>query len=137
MKESAQAANIEDFLDQLPQGYMTDINQKGVNLSGGQKQRIAIARALAKKAPILIFDDATSAVDMATEKGIRNSLNEQSGDKTILIIAQRISSVMDADKIIILDDGEISGMGTHGELLKENPLYQEIYYSQIDKEAVS
>ena len=137
MKESARAANIDGFLDQLPHGYMTDINQKGVNLSGGQKQRIAIARALAKKAPILIFDDATSAVDMATEKGIRNSLKEQSAEKTTLIIAQRISSVMDADKIIILDDGEISGMGTHGELLKENPLYQEIYYSQIDKEAVS
>lgn len=136
MKESAQAANIDSFLDQLPQGYMTNINQKGVNLSGGQKQRIAIARALAKKAPILIFDDATSAVDLATEKGIRNSLKKQSIDKTTLIIAQRISSVMDADKIIVLDDGQISGIGTHEKLLEENLLYQEIYYSQIDEEAL-
>jgi ATP-binding cassette subfamily B protein len=137
MKDSAKAANIDGFLDQLPQGYETDINQKGVNLSGGQKQRIAIARALAKEAPILIFDDATSAVDSATEKGIRNSLRERGSGKTVLIIAQRISSVMDADKIIVLDDGEISGMGTHEELLVKNSLYQEIYYSQIDKEAVS
>ncbi|QEN06574.1 ABC transporter ATP-binding protein [Oceanispirochaeta crateris] len=137
MKDSAKDANIDGFLDQLPHGYETDINQKGVNLSGGQKQRIAIARALAKEAPILVFDDATSAVDTATEKGIRNSLRERGSGKTVLIIAQRISSVMDADKIIVLDDGEISGMGTHEELLVKNSLYQEIYYSQIDKEAVS
>jgi len=137
MKESARSANINSFLDGLPNGYMTDINQKGVNLSGGQKQRIAIARALAKKAPIIIFDDATSAVDMATEKQIRNSLKENSSERTTLIIAQRISSVMEADKIIILDDGKISGIGTHNELLKDNPIYQEIYYSQIDNKAVS
>ncbi len=137
MKESARSANINSFLDGLPNGYMTDINQKGVNLSGGQKQRIAIARALAKKAPIIIFDDATSAVDMATEKQIRNSLKKNSSERTTLIIAQRISSVMEADKIIILDDGKISGIGTHNELLKDNPIYQEIYYSQIDNEAVS
>jgi len=137
MKDSARSANISSFLDGLPNGYMTDINQKGVNLSGGQKQRIAIARALAKKAPIIIFDDATSAVDMATEKQIRNSLKKNSSERTTLIIAQRISSVMEADKIIILDDGKISGIGTHNELLKDNPIYQEIYYSQIDNEAVS
>lgn len=137
MKDSARSANISSFLEGLPNGYMTDINQKGVNLSGGQKQRIAIARALAKKAPIIIFDDATSAVDMATEKQIRNSLKENSSERTTLIIAQRISSVMEADKIIILDDGKISGIGTHNELLKDNPIYQEIYYSQIDNEAVS
>jgi ATP-binding cassette subfamily B protein len=137
MKESAHSANIDSFLDQLPDGYLTDLNQKGVNLSGGQKQRIAIARALAKKAPVIIFDDATSAVDMATEKQIRNSLKERNSGQTTLIIAQRISSVMDADKIIILDDGKISGIGTHDGLLKENPIYQEIYHSQIDQEAVA
>jgi len=137
MKDSARSANISSFLEGLPNGYMTDINQKGVNLSGGQKQRIAIARALAKKAPIIIFDDATSAVDMATEKQIRNSLKKNSSERTTLIIAQRISSVMEADKIIILDDGKISGIGTHNELLKDNPIYQEIYYSQIDNKAVS
>lgn len=136
MKESAKSANINDFLNHLPDGYMTNINQKGVNLSGGQKQRIAIARALAKQAPIIIFDDATSAVDMATEKQIRNSLKQNNSSNTTIIIAQRISSVMDADKIIILEDGKISGIGTHSELLKGNPIYQEIYYSQIDNEAV-
>jgi ATP-binding cassette subfamily B multidrug efflux pump len=85
----------------------------------------------------MIFDDATSAVDMTTEKKIRQSLKENSSGRTTLIIAQRISSVMEADQIIVLDDGEISGMGTHEELLETNPVYQEIYYSQIDKEAVS
>jgi ATP-binding cassette subfamily B protein len=137
MKESARSANIDRFLDQLPDGYLTDINQKGVNFSGGQKQRIAIARALAKKAPVIIFDDATSAVDMATERRIRNSLRERNSRQTTLIIAQRISSVMDADKIIILDEGKIAGIGTHDVLLKENPIYQEIFHSQIDQEAVA
>lgn len=137
MEESARSADIHDFLSQLPDGYMTDLNQKGVNFSGGQKQRIAIARALAKKAPIMIFDDATSAVDMATEKQIRRSLKQHSSERTTLIIAQRISSVLDADTIIILDDGQISGIGTHEALLKENSIYREIYNSQIDSEAVS
>jgi ATP-binding cassette subfamily B protein len=136
MKDSAKSANINNFVEGLPNGYMTNIDQKGVNLSGGQKQRIAIARALAKKAPIIIFDDATSAVDMATEKQIRNSLKLHSSSRTTLIIAQRISSVMEADKIIILDDGKISGIGKHEELLKNNPIYQEIYHSQIDDEAI-
>jgi ATP-binding cassette subfamily B multidrug efflux pump len=137
MEKSAKSANISEFIDQLPHGYSTNVNQRGVNLSGGQKQRIAIARALAKQATIMIFDDATSAVDMTTEKKIRQSLKENSSGRTTLIIAQRISSVMEADQIIVLDDGEISGMGTHEELLETNPVYQEIYYSQIDKEAVS
>lgn len=136
MKLSATSANIEGFIEGLPKGYETNINQKGVNFSGGQKQRIAIARALAKNAPITIFDDATSAVDMATERQIRNSLEKHNKNTTTLIIAQRISSVMEADKIIILDDGNISGIGTHVELLRENPIYQEIYYSQIDREVV-
>jgi ATP-binding cassette subfamily B protein len=137
MEQSARSANIHDFLNQLPEAYMTNINHKGVNLSGGQKQRIAIARALAKNAPIIILDDATSAVDMATEKQIRRSLKEQNTGRTTLIIAQRISSVMDADKIIILDDGRISGIGNHETLLRDNPIYQEIFNSQIDREAVS
>ncbi|WFB35844.1 ABC transporter ATP-binding protein [Kiritimatiellota bacterium B12222] len=137
MIESARIANIDGFLEQLPEGYMTDINQKGVNLSGGQKQRLTIARALAKQAPLLILDDATSAVDMATEKQIRNALKSHQTQQTVLIIAQRISSVMDADQIIVLDEGQISGMGTHETLLKENALYQEIFHSQIDHEAVA
>ncbi len=137
MMESARLANIDGFLEQLPEGYMTDINQKGVNLSGGQKQRLTLARALAKQAPILILDDATSAVDMATEKQIRNALKNHPSRQTVLIIAQRISSVMEADKIIVLDEGKISGMGSHKVLLKENALYREIFHSQIDHEAVA
>lgn len=136
MLKCAESANIDLFLNQLPNGYETDISQKGVNLSGGQRQRIAIARALAKNSPIIIFDDATSAVDMVTEKQIRTSLKKYNTKQTTIIIAQRISSVIDADKIIILDDGNISGIGTHKELLKKNPIYQEIFYSQIDKEVV-
>ncbi len=137
MKESARMANIADFVEELPQGYNTNVNQRGVNLSGGQKQRIAIARALSKKAPVMILDDATSAVDMATEKRIRTALKEKAADTTVLIIAQRITSIMDADRIIVLEDGMISGCGTHEELLKTNSLYREIYKSQIDGEAVS
>jgi len=137
MQDSASRANIADFIESLPDGYATDVNQRGVNLSGGQKQRIAIARALAKDSPVIILDDATSAVDMATERKIRAALREHNRDRTLIIIAQRITSIMDADKIIVLDDGEISGMGSHGELLDSNNLYREIYHSQIDEEAVS
>ena len=137
MKESAGTACIKDFIDQLPEGYDTDINQKGVNLSGGQKQRISIARALSKKAPVIIFDDALSAVDTQTDRRIRNSLKNNYKDTTKIIIAQRISSVMDADKIIILDDGQISGIGTHKELLENNLIYSEIYNSQIESGTAS
>lgn len=137
MEEAASTADIMTFLTDLPSQFNTEINQKGVNLSGGQKQRVAIARALAKKAPILILDDATSAVDMVTEGKIYGSLKKQNHRQTVLIIAQRISSIMDADKIMVLDDGEISGLGSHKELLRDNTIYQEIYYSQVDKEAAS
>ncbi len=136
MKEAAAKANIAGFIEELPLRYETDVNQRGVNLSGGQKQRIAIARALAKEAPVIILDDATSAVDLATEKRIRSALREGTAQSTVLIIAQRISSIMDADRIIVIEDGKISGMGTHGELLESNGLYREIYESQIDEEAV-
>ena len=132
MHDSAETACISSFIEQLPDKYETDINQKGVNLSGGQKQRISIARAVAKNAPVMIFDDALSAVDMETDKNIRSFLKKRYKDKTKIIIAQRISSVMDADKIIILDDGEISGIGTHEELIRDNHIYREIYNSQID-----
>ena len=137
MTESAREANIASFIEGLPDGYNTDINQRGVNLSGGQKQRVAIARALAKDAPVTILDDATSAVDTATEKRIRNALQARKGRGTVLIVAQRISSVMDADRIIVLEDGQISGCGSHDELLESSTLYREIYDSQIDKEALA
>jgi ATP-binding cassette subfamily B protein len=107
----------------------------GVNLSGGQKQRLAIARAILKKPKILILDDSTSAVDMSTESRIQKSLKQILKGSTNIVIAQRISSVIDADKIIILDEGEIKGSGTHEELLKTNQIYQDIYESQIKEGA--
>ena len=110
------------------------LDQGGVNVSGGQKQRLCIARALLKHPKILILDDSTSAVDTATEAIIRNNFMKEIPDTTKLIIAQRISSVIDADKIIVLDDGEIVGEGVHDELIKNCATYQEIYYSQMEKE---
>jgi ATP-binding cassette, subfamily B, multidrug efflux pump len=137
MRQSAVDADIAPFIESLPDGYDTDINQRGVNFSGGQKQRIAIARALAKKAPLVILDDATSAVDTATERQIRQALRSHKGDRTLVIVAQRISGVMDADRILVLEDGAISASGCHEELLQSSALYREIYETQIDKEALA
>lgn len=123
-------ACVDEFLDRLPDGYMTKIEQGGVNVSGGQKQRLCIARAILKKPKVLILDDSTSAVDTATEAKIREGLAKELPDMTKIIIAQRISSVRHADQIIILDKGRVNGIGTHESLLAENTIYQEIYESQ-------
>ena len=114
----------------LPQGYDTLLDQGGVNLSGGQKQRLCIARAMLKQPAVLILDDSTSAVDSATEAAIRKSFHENLKGTTVIMIAQRISSVRYADKIVILEDDHIAGQGTHEELLENNAIYQEIYQSQ-------
>jgi ATP-binding cassette subfamily B multidrug efflux pump len=132
IEEAAQNAQAHDFIMSFPNGYDTDLGQGGVNVSGGQKQRLCIARALLKKPHILIMDDSTSAVDSATEAKIRTSFRENLKDTTILTIAQRISSVQEADKIIVLDDGRIVGIGTHAELLANNPAYQAICASQME-----
>lgn len=134
MKKAAKAAQADDFVTSFTEGYQTELGQGGVNVSGGQKQRLCIARALLKKPKILILDDSTSAVDTATEAKIRESFNGTLKDTTKIIIAQRISSVMEADKILVLDEGQIVGMGSHEQLLKECEAYQEIYYSQMDRE---
>ena len=134
--EAAKIAQAHDFIIRLPNGYDTVIGERGVTLSGGQKQRIAIARALIKKPKILILDDATSAVDFVTEQKIIRGLKEIMKHCTTFLIAQRVSTMMNADKIIILDRGRIVGFGTHYELLEKNPIYQEIYRSQIDEEVV-
>ncbi len=123
-------AQAHDFIMTFPDGYDTDLGQGGVNVSGGQRQRLCIARAMLRKPKILILDDSTSAVDSSTEAKIRESFFNNLADTTVLIIAQRISSVRNADQIIVLDDGKIVGMGTHDELLATNKVYQEINTSQ-------
>lgn len=128
--EACRIACVDEFIDRLEKGYDTDLGQGGVNVSGGQKQRLCIARAILKHPKVLILDDSTSAVDTATEKKIREGLSEKLPDMTKIIIAQRISSVLHADQIVILDDGKIDAVGTHKQLLSENRIYQEIYYSQ-------
>jgi ATP-binding cassette subfamily B protein len=128
---AAQAAQAHDFIMAMPEGYDSLVEERGANLSGGQKQRIAIARALLISPGILILDDSTSAVDMETEAKIQAALDERLADCTTFMIAQRISSVLTADQIIVLDHGQIAAQGTHQELLTSSPIYQEIYQSQM------
>ncbi|MBO6108947.1 MAG: ABC transporter ATP-binding protein [Eubacterium sp.] len=137
IRAASAAARADIFIEDTEEGYERELGQGGVNVSGGQKQRLCIARALLKKPKILILDDSTSAVDTATEKKIRENFRTALKDTTKLIIAQRISSVEDADRIIVMDEGQIVGMGTHEELLGTNETYQEIYYSQKDREEVA
>ncbi|MDF2546818.1 MAG: transporter [Anaerosolibacter sp.] len=134
--EAASLAQAHEFITSFPAGYDTMLGQGGVNLSGGQKQRIAIARALIKKPKILILDDSTSAVDVATEEKIREGLKEYAQALTTFIVAQRITSIIGADKIIVLDHGSIVGIGNHEELMKYCAIYQDIFYSQIGREGM-
>lgn len=133
--QAARAAQADGFVSGFVKGYETELGQGGVNVSGGQKQRLCIARALIKKPKILILDDSTSAVDTATEAKIRESFGTILKDTTKIVIAQRITSVMEADEILVLEEGQIVGKGSHEELLAGCQAYQEIYYSQMDKEA--
>lgn len=134
IEKAARIAQAHDFIVAFPDGYQTKVGQGGVNFSGGQKQRLAIARALVRRPEILILDDSTSAVDVVTEDKIKKELKKDAKDLTCLIIAQRIASVIDADKIVVLDQGEIIGIGKHDELMKSCKIYQEIFYSQVGKE---
>ena len=129
-RHACQLACADEFIEHFPDGYNTYIEQGGSNVSGGQRQRLCIARALLKKPKVLILDDSTSAVDTATDAKIRRAFREEIPGTTKLIIAQRISSVMDADKIIVMDDGKINGFGTHEELLASNEIYRDVYESQ-------
>lgn len=128
--EACKAASAHDFITSFPKGYDTDLGQGGVNVSGGQKQRLCIARALLAKPKILILDDSTSAVDTATDAAIREALRTHLKDSTKIIIAQRVASVCDADKIVVLNDGKIADMGTHDELMERSEIYREVYTSQ-------
>ena len=134
IRAAADAAQADVFVNAFTDGYNMELGQGGVNVSGGQKQRLCIARALLKKPKILILDDSTSAVDTATEAKIRQAFTTSLKHSTKIIIAQRITSVIDADKIIVLEDGKIIGMGNHNELMKNCEEYRDIYYSQTDKE---
>ncbi|MCI5846065.1 MAG: ABC transporter ATP-binding protein/permease [Clostridiales bacterium] len=131
MKHACELAQADSFIQGFPDKYDTYIEQGGTNVSGGQKQRLCIARALLKKPKVLVLDDSTSAVDTATDAMIRKALKEERGDMTKIIIAQRVGSVMEADQIIVLDEGRVAGLGTHDQLLKTNAIYREVYESQM------
>jgi len=128
---AAQAAQAHEFVTALPQGYDTPVAQRGMNLSGGQKQRIAIARALLMQPRILILDDSTSSVDVETETRIQDALGALAQRHTTFVVAQRISTVLKADKIVVIDKGRLAAEGTHRELLQSSPIYREIYESQL------
>ena len=130
IEAACKVAQADEFVKAFPDGYQMDLGQGGVNVSGGQKQRLCIARALLKKPKVMILDDATSAVDTATDARIREALRDQMPETTKIIIAQRITSVQDADRIIVLDEGKISDISTHEELLERSEIYREVYHSQ-------
>ena len=137
IKAAAKAAQADDFIRQQPEGYDTPVAERGMSLSGGQRQRIAIARALLKRSEILIFDDSTSALDLKTEAKLYEALNRDYADVTKIIIAQRIASVQNADRIVVLDGGTIAACGSHRELMASSPIYRDIYDSQLREEATA
>ena len=134
IKRAARIAQAESFINEKDKKYLSPISQGGTNVSGGQKQRLSIARAIATNPEIYIFDDSFSALDFKTDAELRKALFKETKDATVLIVAQRISTILHADKIIVLNEGKIVGMGTHKELLKTNEIYREIASSQLTKE---
>lgn len=137
IKKAAQIACLDDFIESLPHKYETVLGEKGVNLSGGQKQRLAIARAVIESRPIIIFDDSTSAIDMRTEGEILSQIKQHCRNSTLIVVAQKISTVMDADQIVIIENGSIVAIGTHEELLKNEQSYIDIYRSQLGNEVAN
>ncbi|MFN6961747.1 MAG: ATP-binding cassette domain-containing protein, partial [Rhodocyclaceae bacterium] len=134
VKEAARAAHLAEFIERLPEGYLTRVGERGLKLSGGEKQRVAIARALLKNPPILIFDEATSALDSKTEKAIQAELEQAAIGRTTLIIAHRLSTVMNADEIVVLDAGRIVERGTHRSLLERGGAYAQMWALQLQED---
>ena len=137
IQHAAQVAQATDFIERMPEQYESMIEQGGSNVSGGQKQRLSIARALVRKPDIYVFDDSFSALDFKTDATLRKALKQETEDATVLIVAQRVSTVMDADQIIVLEEGRIAGIGTHDELYETNEVYQEIVKSQLSEEEIA
>ncbi|MBK1809669.1 ABC transporter ATP-binding protein [Clostridium sp. YIM B02505] len=137
IKRAAEIAQAMEFISEKPEGFATEISQGGTNVSGGQKQRLSIARALVKRPAIYIFDDSFSALDFKTDAALRKALKKQTGSSTVLLVAQRISTIMNAEQIIVLDEGKVVGIGTHKELMANCPTYQEIASSQLSKEELA
>jgi ATP-binding cassette subfamily B protein len=134
LQRAARIAQAEEFISTMPDGYDAHVAQGGSNLSGGQKQRVSIARARVKNAPIYIFDDSFSALDMKTDAVLREALHRETGDSTLLIVAQRVGTILSADQIIVLENGEMVGHGTHRELLRSCEVYREIALSQLSED---
>ncbi|HAZ38523.1 MAG TPA: multidrug ABC transporter ATP-binding protein, partial [Exiguobacterium sp.] len=134
---AAQLAQATDFIERMPDGYDARIEQGGSNVSGGQKQRLSIARALVRRPDLYVFDDSFSALDFKTDAALRKALREETREATVLIVAQRVSTVIDADQIIVLDEGKVAGIGTHDELFASNAVYQEIVKSQLSEEEIA
>ena len=136
IKDAVDTAQSKGFIEGKPEGYEANVAQGGSNFSGGQRQRLSIARALVKNAPIYMFDDSFSALDLKTDSNLRAALKNKMGDRTIIVIAQRVSSIMDADQIVVLDHGKVAGLGTHNELMRRCDIYREIAASQLSEEEV-
>ena len=137
VKMAAAVAQAQDFIEEKPHGYDSPVSQGGTNVSGGQKQRLSIARAIARDPEIFIFDDSFSALDFKTDKTLRQALKEHTGNATTIIVAQRISTILGADQILVLDEGRMAGLGTHRELMKNCEVYRQIAMSQLSEEELA
>jgi ATP-binding cassette subfamily B protein len=137
VEHAAEVAQAKEFIANMPEGFDAVIAQGGTNVSGGQKQRLSIARALVRKPEIYIFDDSFSALDFKTDAKLRSALKAETGNSTVLIVAQRVTTIMDADQIIVLDNGEITGIGKHKELMESSAVYREIVMSQLSEEEIA
>jgi ATP-binding cassette subfamily B protein len=137
VRHAATVAQAIEFVDAMPETFAAPISQGGINLSGGQKQRLAIARAVVRKPDVYVFDDSFSALDFATDARLRAALRNETVNATVFVVAQRISTVLNADRIVVLDNGRVVGMGTHAELLEKSEIYREIVASQVSLEEVA